>query len=94
MSQSLPFLIFGGASVLFFTFASFLYLYLVEYPYKQTIGVSGLRHAAAYIEFFSTGNGERLMKALSEISETVSIKSSWVCIRNSEKPLAFFGLVP
>ena len=92
VSQSLPFLIFGGISALSFTFASFLYLYLVEYPYKQAIGVSGLRHAAAYIEFFSTGNGERLMKALSEISETVSIKSSWVCISNSEKPLAFFAI--
>ena len=92
MSQSISFLIFGGISALSFTFASFLYLYLVEYPYKQAIGVSGLRHAAAYIEFFSTGNGERLMKALSEISETVSIRSSWVCIRNSEKPLAFFAI--
>jgi len=86
------FLFYGGVSALSFTFASFLYLRLVDYPYKQAIGASGLRHMAAYIEFFSTGNGERLMKALSEISESVSIRSSWVCIRNSEKPLAFFAI--
>ena len=69
------FLFYGGISALSFTFASFLYLYLVDYPYKQAVGASGLRHAAAYIEFFSTGNGERLMKSLSEISESVSIRS-------------------
>ena len=86
------FIFYAGVSALSFTFSSFLYLYLVDYPYKQAIGASGLRHAAAYIEFFSTGNGERLMKALSEISESVSIRSSWVCIRNSEKPLAFFAI--
>ena len=87
-----PLLFFGFVSVLSFTLSSFLYLFFVDYPYKQAIGVSGIRHMAAYIEFFSTGSGERLMKALSEISESVSIRSSWVCIRNSRESLAFFAI--
>ena len=83
---------FGFVSALSFTFASFLYLFFVDYPYKQAIGVSGIHHMAAYIEFFSTGNGERLMRALSKISESVSVRSSWVSIRISKKPLAFFAI--
>ena len=82
----------GLVSLLAFTAASYGFLFFADTPYQRAVGVSGMRHMAAFIEFYSTGDGRRLTRALREICQTVQVEGGWVSLRRDGEPLAFIAI--
>ena len=82
----------GLVSLVAFTAASYGFLFLADTPYQRAVGVSGMRHMAAFIEFYSTGDGRRLTRALREICQTVQVEGGWASLRRDGEPLAFLAI--
>jgi len=82
----------GLVSLVTFTAASYGFLFFVDTPYQRAVGISGMRHMAAFIEFYSTGDGRRLTRALREICQTVRVESGWASLRRDGEPLAFLAI--
>lgn len=83
---------FGAVALASLVLASYGFIAFIDGPYRRAVGVRGTRHMAAFIRYFSTGDGRALTEALREICQVVTMPGGWVSLRRDDEPLAFLAV--